>query len=126
MNRSSLEVYAYVVCVLALICGVIVLGLFSYNIVRVLAPSFTLSEWQVISVSSNEEFKKSYGKDVSLPQEEDKITQLREQKHRLLISLERQRGFQNLVFQGIILIINTVVFIIHWKIGRRKSSQNVR
>ncbi len=126
MSRSTLEVYSYAVCLLSLICGVVVLGLFTYNIVRVLAPSFTLDAWQVTSASSNLDFMRAYGKDLPTGLEENKITQLREEKHRQLILLERRRGVQGLVFQGIILAIDMIVFVVHWRIGKRKAEGSLR
>ena len=93
MKKSVFEIYCYVVCLLSLMCGITVLGFFSYNIVRVSKPDFTVNERRIDNKSPNEIEKE--------------------------ISYEKKRGLRNLVWQGIILFIDTVVFIIHWIMGRR-------
>jgi hypothetical protein len=105
-------------------CGVIVIGLFSYNIIKVLSPYFALTTREVRALSSNDEFQYVYGKNRHIPEEEEKITNLREREHRLLIDSKRHEGFQRLFLYGIIVTINFVIYMTHWKIGMKSIRES--
>lgn len=118
MMKNILGIYSFTVCFLSLMCGVIALGLLSYNIVKIVSPTVTISARELRQVSSNDEFRRSFGKVRYMPDEDDKITKLRQQEHLLLIDSEFHNGRQKIILYGIIFLINLIVYVTHWKIGK--------
>ena len=130
MKKGSLfEAYTYVVCIFALACGVITLGILIYGCVRISAPRFTMPDRQLGYVLSNERFKEWHAyyykdkKGVALPENENELTKMRERRLQDAIFLERREGYQDLVYGAIILMIAGVVFAIHWRLGRKQRNQ---
>ena len=115
MGRSLVQLYALTVCFFTLMCLVIVLGLGIYDVVRIVRPDFTVQDdmlWQ-----SNELYRTYRQDKKDLPDAE--ITALREQGRRAAVDAERRGAEQRLVFLGIILGIDIVVYAIHWRIARK-------
>lgn len=130
MKKNIFEIYCYLVCLLTLMCAVVVLGLFAYNIVRISYPDFTLENRDVKRFSSNENYVQAEDfrsrKDEKYRNRfenmaEEEITKLRLDEHQLEIRMQRRAGFQNLVRHGIVLGIDLLVFFIHWKMGRKEK-----
>jgi hypothetical protein len=122
MKINILRVYSFAVCFLSLMCGAIVLGLLSYSIVKTVSPGVTVSAHELRQVSSNDEFRQAFGKVRLLPDEEDKITILRQQEHRQLIDTEFHNGRQKIMLYGIIFLINLIMYVTHWRIGKHSLS----
>jgi hypothetical protein len=93
-------------------CFVAALGVAMYDAVQIIAPAFTMMDqpaWQ-----SDEQFLLYYPDKKSLPDEER--ASLRQQFREMAIESERRAGWQSLVLAAIILMIDVVVYAVHWRV----------
>jgi hypothetical protein len=125
MKKSLLEIYALAVCFIIVVCFVVAIGVAIYDIVKISKPEFTLSSYEYKRHQNNDEFWRSYkmgyenrDKDLQRPPEEI-LTKQRLESYPLTIMAERRDAFQSLTKSTIILIINVLVFLVHWQIARR-------
>ena len=120
MSRSTLEVYAYVVCLIVLIYGIGAAGQAVYDVVRVVAPGFTLDPSELRSQWSRAAYHHARNSSVARPWAvAEGAPEAKEDTRRLLVDLERWKGLQDLISQAIYLTIYGVVFAMHWRLGRR-------
>jgi hypothetical protein len=128
MKKSWLEIYGLAVCFFTVACFVVVLGIATWDVVKIQVPEFTIasSDWQ--RHQSDELFKESLidkhryrddKKDKYIPPAGKALTEARERSFAQEISSERRDGFQDLVRNLIILFIDLGVFFLHWKIAAR-------
>jgi hypothetical protein len=125
VKKSILEVYALAVCFATIICFVVALGIALYDLVKISTPEFTLSSHEYKRHQNNDEFWNSYqcsyenrGKEIQRPSEEV-LTKQRLESYPLTIGAQRRDAFQSLTTSTIVLIIDIVVFLVHWQIARR-------
>lgn len=123
MPRSLIQVYALTVCFFTLMCGVIALGVAVYDAVRIAAPGFTITAGYG-SWDSDEQILLAYPDKKDLPPAE--ITALREQHRRDALAAERKTGQQGFTWALIILVIDTAVYGIHWRLARRSEPATIR
>jgi hypothetical protein len=115
MTRSLIQLYALAVCFATLMCLVVALGLGTYDLVRIGAPSFTVQDygyWQ-----SDEQLLLYYPDKKEMPLHERDA--FREGQSLAAVKAERRGALQRLVFVAIILGIDVVVYAIHWRIAKR-------
>ena len=118
MKRSLLEIYALGVCFVTLICFAIALGVGFYDVVQIISPEFTLSQWEFEKHQTNERFLASWPKEKPIPPE-DQVTALRKQSYAVAVAVERRSAVQSLVMVAIIVLIDVVIFLVHWRLGAR-------
>jgi hypothetical protein len=116
--RSLIAIYALAVCFATLLCFVVALGIGLYDIVQIGAPRFTLQGDQ--PYQSNEAYLSYYPEKKGLPAEE--IARLREQGLREVARAERRAALQSGVFVLIVVLIDVVVFAVHWRIAKNEQS----
>ena len=119
--RSFIQLYALAVCFATLMCLVVALGLGIYDVVRIAAPAFTVQDsmlWR-----SDEHFLMYYPDRKDLPPAERAA--LRENYRLEAVETERLGAQQRLAFVAIILVIDAVVYAIHWNIAGRTELQSV-
>lgn len=121
MGRSLIQVYALCVCFATLMCLVVALGVGLYDLVQIAAPEFTLQ--QLPYLESNEQFLQYFPDKKDLPPAE--VERLRREGHRESITQERRAAMQSGVFVAILLLIDAVVFAIHWRIAGRAERLRV-
>ena len=117
--RSWIQIYALTVCFATLMCLVVALGLGMYDVVRIALPAFTTQDsmlWR-----SDEHFLLYHPDKKVLPAAERAA--LRESDRQVAFEVERRSAQQRLTFIAIILVIDTVVYAIHWRIARRTEMQ---
>ena len=127
MKKSLLESYGLAVCFFTVVCFVIVLGMTLWDGVKLTAPGFTLNSRDWKRHQSDEAFKEylisehRYGseKETYTPPEGAALSQAREQSFAQESQSEKRDGFQDLVRNLIILLINLGVFLAHWRIAAR-------
>ena len=131
MKKSILEVYAMAVCFATIVCFVVALGIGIYDIVRIANPEFTLSSYEYNRHQSNNAFWESYkckyenkDKESKRPSEED-LTKQRQTSYQQEIKAEKRSGAQSLTIASIVILIDIVVFFIHWMIARRAREANI-
>ena len=127
MKKSWVEIYGLAVCFFTVACFVVVLGIATWDVVKICAPEFTLSSYVWDQHQTDEAFKKKlinehrYGeeKNTYVPPEGAALTKEREDSLSGAIRSERRGAIQDLVRNLIILLIDLGVFLVHWKIAAR-------
>lgn len=114
MGRSLIQLYALSVCFASLMCLVVALGLAMYDLVRISAPGFTVQEYMLWH--SDEHFLMYHPDKKDLPPAERAA--LREEYRQSALSAERRSAQQRFVFESIIILIDIVVYAVHWRIAR--------
>ena len=125
MKKSLLEIYALLICFAMIVCFVISLGAAIYSIVEIGKPEFTMNSYTYGSHQTNDAYwlsrvedYRDRGKEIRRPSE-DELTKRRLEAYRLATISEKRDGSQTLVRAMIILLIDIVVFAIHWRIAGR-------
>jgi hypothetical protein len=122
MARSLIQAYALAVCFAALMCLVVALGIAGYDLIQIAAPGFTLQPnpwWE-----SNEQYLIYHPDKKELPPQE--IARLRDADRIAAIAGERRQATQSLVFVSIVLLIDVVVYIVHWRMAKRREPIGVQ
>jgi hypothetical protein len=118
MKHTIFEIYVYLVCFIALSCGVISLGAGVYSLVEISAPGFMLSEEWVQMHRDNESFVRSFYKSkIHEILTDEQITAQRAKNLKIVIDDERRNAIKRFIGSVIVILINIVVFIVHWRIG---------
>jgi hypothetical protein len=124
LKKTILEVYALAVCFATIICFVIALGIAVYNVIQIINPEFTLSSYEYDRHQSNDAFWKNDGcgydkeKKLERPPEEE-LAQRRLESYRQVIKSEKRDASQSLTVASIIIAIDVIVFLVHWRVARR-------
>ena len=127
MKKSVLEIYALAVCFFTVACFVIVTGMAIWEVVRLSAPEFTLSSFLWQQHQTDDAFKTKLvnehryvaEKHTYTPPEGTELTKARETSFAQAIASERRTASQDLIRNLIILLIDGLVFVVHWKIAIR-------
>jgi hypothetical protein len=117
MGRSTIQIYALCVCFFSLMCFVVALGVGLYDGVQMTAPQFFLTQHHDNMYRSNENYL-IYRPDLkSMPGPE--LDRLRVKEFGEAVASQRKAAVQSLVLVTIILLIDSVVFAVHWRIAKR-------
>ncbi len=114
MKKSLLELYALAVCFVSLVCFVIVLGQGIYDLIEITNPEFTLEAYEYKKHQSNEAFFFGKGR-----LEVEEPTKQRKESYQAALRAEQREGAQSLTMNAIVLVINGLVFVLHWLLARR-------
>jgi hypothetical protein len=98
-------------------CLVVALGIAIYDIVQIAAPSFTVQQYELWQ--SDEHYLSFYPDKKGLPPQE--IARLRVTARQSALASERRSAMQSLLFTTIIILIDAVVYAVHWRIARRSD-----
>jgi len=120
MKKSLVEIYALAVCFFTVMCFTIFLGIGVYDIIEIIHPEFALSSYDFGRHQTNDEFTKNLPNVKTLPLTEDEITQKRIESLDLVVRSEKREAFQSLTYASVIILINIVIFFIHWKLSKRE------
>lgn len=131
MKKSILEIYALAVCFATVVCFVVAAGIAIYNAIEIITPEFTLSAHEYNRHQSNDAFWKncdnSYDNDKKenkRPPEEE-LTKRRLESYQQVIKSERRAAFQSLTKTAIVIILDIIFFVAHWRIARRARESNI-
>jgi len=114
------QIYAYAVCAIALGWGMIFLCVGIYGIVKIVAPEFTVPQWEWKKVATFQSFKADWEKEDGAPKLTDEELKMRWQdKRAITIMSEKREGAQNLTYMFICFVIVIPVFIIHWRLAKK-------
>ena len=123
-KRTFLELYALAVCFINVLIGSIAIGVIIYSIVSVVAPKLTLPSWEYSKHQSNDEFIASRtdsenfsNKDMT----EQEITRKRDESYRIALKAEHRDGIQSIIQFSIVLLIQIILFVVHWKLAKKKE-----
>ena len=118
MKKSLLEIYALAVCFVTIICFAVVLGIGMYDFLEMIKPELTLKSYQYQKHQTNEAFTRSWSKKKRRPGEAE-ITKMREKSYLVALEAERRDAVQSFIRVLIIMIIDLVIFLVHWRLGKR-------
>jgi len=118
MKKSLLEIYALSVCFVTIICFAVSLGIGIYDVLEMSAPKFTLKSCDFEKHQTNEAFTKRWKEKKREKYTEEEIVNLREESYQVALSKEKRDAIQSLIRVLIIILIDMVIFIIHWKVAK--------
>jgi len=131
MKKSLLEIYALAVCFATIVCFVVSLGVAIYSIIEIINPEFTMNSYEYKRYQSNDAYwlsrvedYRNKEKEMQRPSE-DELTKQRTEGYRLAVIAEKRGGYQGITKTAIVILINIVVFFIHWRIARRSRETNI-
>ncbi len=129
MKKSILEIYALSVCFVTLICFVIALGIGIHDLIQIGIPEFTMNPYEYERHQSNQAFgpspllmNRALAPAVStepLESSAEELTEQREKSYQGALRSERRRGLQSLTIVGIVMVIDILVFGVHWIPAKR-------
>lgn len=118
MKKTILEIYALAVCFVTVLCAVVALGIGVYDIVEITNPEFTLSAHSYERHQTNEAFFSLECIDDEQERTEEEKTQQRQSSYNRALNAESRNAVQSLVKVIIIIAIDILVFLVHWRIAR--------
>jgi hypothetical protein len=129
MKKTVLEIYALAICFVTVVCFVIALGIAAYGIVGIANPGFTMSSWVYAQHQTNDAFwngpnaPRVHGgtddKSKERPNEAE-LTKQREASYERALASERRDNLQSIAKSSIVMLIDMIVFFLHWLIARRE------
>ena len=129
VKRTFIELYALAVCFINILIGSIAVGIIIYGAVSVISPELTLSSWEYSKYQSNDEFIASRPdtetfsdkfKNMSVQE----ISRERDVAYRLALKAEQRDGTQSIIRFFIVLLIQIILFIVHWRLAQRQRSSD--
>ncbi len=126
MRKSLLEIYALAVCFFTVACFAIALVIGLYDIIQITNPEFTLPGWDFERHQSDEAFKRLWPKEKPPPPPKE-LTELRQESYRIVLLNEQRNGMQSFAQMVIIILIDIVVFLGHWRLvaGARETADGL-
>lgn len=124
MKKSLLEIYALAVCFVTITCFAISLGIGIYDIVELSAPGFTMKSYDYELHKTNEIFTRNWKEEKREKYSEEEITKLREESYQVAIDKERRDAIQSLIRVLIIILIDVVIFFIHWSVAKKARNSS--
>ena len=123
MKRTIGAIYAYAVCFVVLICFAITLGIAMYDVIGIFNPKFTMNSWDLPRLLSNEKYCSSIpatsAPEVCKSNNQAEITKARLEAYQHELDNEVFSDKQSLVRCLIVLLIDLMLFIPHWRMARR-------
>jgi hypothetical protein len=117
--KSLLEIYALAVCFVTITCFAIFLGVGIYAIIELSAPGFTMKSYNYEVHQTNENFTRGWEDEKRQKYSEEEITKLREEDYQVALDRVRRDAAQSLLKVFIIILIDIVIFLIHWSIAKK-------
>lgn len=113
MHATPIQWYALAVCFAALMCFMVALGIAAYDVVEFTNPELT--NGQLTAYATRERFVHLFPdkRQLALPQQEE----ARLFERAIYIESIQHAARQSLIFTGIILVIDMVVFALHWRLA---------
>jgi len=125
MKTNIFLIYAYLVCFVTLSCGAIFTGIILYDIVEISVPDFMMSEvdkQKYLDEQNYIENKKIQPDDKKNTHEiysDEEITEIRTWDYKSAIDRERNNAIKSIIQSLIILVIDLVLFFVHWRVAER-------
>jgi hypothetical protein len=131
MKKSILEIYALAVCFATVVCFVVAAGIAIYNTIEIINPEFTLNAHEYSRHQSNDAFWKDCDNNYDTDKKENKrppgeeLTKRRVESYQQALKSERRAAFQSLTKTVIVIILDIIFFVAHWRIARRAREANI-
>ena len=128
-KRTFLELYALAVCFINMLIGSIAVGIIIYGAVSVISPELTLARWEYSKYQSNDEFIASRPdtenfSDKFKNMSAQEISRERDVAYRITLKAEQRDGMQSIIRFFIVLLIQIILFIVHWKLAKKQRSSD--
>ena len=120
MKKTLIEIYALAVCFVTIICFAVSLGVGLYDLLEISNPEFTLKAFKYEKHQTNDAFTKSWKKKRINKYSEEEITAKREESYRVALTTESRNAMQSFIRAFIIILIDLIIFFIHWKLAGRE------
>ncbi len=118
------QIYAYCVCAITMVVGVIFVANGIYGIVKIAAPELTISQYTWRDIATFQSFKTEWEKSrESLELTDEELMVRWEDKRKVALMGEKREGAQNLINMLIALVIITPAFLIHWRLARSRKEE---
>ncbi len=128
-----LQIYLYLICLVAVVTSIVLLGNGLWGLVRVAAPQLTISENEYKSVASFEYYRRSGlpqktirapkipsdSLGVDLAENEAALRKYWEEERQLILDGERRGGLREFVRMWVWLIVVAPIYLFHWRAVRR-------
>ncbi len=133
MKKTAIEIYALIICLGAMICLAVNMGLMIYNVVSLVKPDLTISDHQYTTHQNNNNYwqDQSGRSNISRmnifapnPQKdsnpiqrptESELTKQRLDSYQNVIAIEKRSATRDLIFEFIVILISTILFFTHWR-----------
>lgn len=130
MKKSLLEIYALAVCFFTIACFTIAFGIGAYAGVGMFSPEITMNSWQYSKFQTNDAYwgnstpvigASSETKPKERPPEAE-LTSERMSAYKVAIDAERRESFQTVLKTSIIVVIDILLFSLHWALAKRSRA----
>jgi hypothetical protein len=125
MKKSILEIYSLAVCFVTIVCAAVTLGIGLYDLLEISNPEFTLPSHQYERHQTNEAFYRNDCKEDGESLTAEEKTKRRLASYEIALKTERRDAVQSLINALIVLVINALVYVGHWRLARRARETNV-
>ncbi|WP_053981060.1 hypothetical protein [Marinagarivorans algicola] len=133
MKDMILEIYALGVCFFTVACFMLLFGLILWDGIELSAPEFTINNYDYECHQSDEAYKECYETHHKYIRQDapetfpvgQALSSARIKSYERVIQSERRRALQSLVQKLIILLINALIFLMHWRLAKNARKHNV-
>jgi hypothetical protein len=133
MKKTLLEIYGLAVCLLAVICITLALGATAWNVLVMVYPEMSLDSYTWGQHQSDEKYREFLvtthpnlpEESPYVPPEGAMLTQQRQDSLSIALRGVTRDALQAFVKAIISLVLNALLFLIHWKIAA-KARRNDR
>ena len=125
MKKSLLEIYALAICFVTIICFAVVLGIGLYDILEMSNPEMTIKSYQYQKHQSNEAFTRNWSKKKE-KRSETEITETREKSYSVALKAEQRDAIQSFIRVLIIMLINFIIFLVHWRLAKHAREPSLK
>jgi len=135
MKKTILEVYAMAVCFFTAVCFVVTAAMGLYALLGMSKPEFTMSSMLYEDFQSNDAYFESYrgyrmARECSSDEKKDcirppeaRLTQLRTDAYARAVATEGRNSTQMLVKCLIVMLVDVLMFAVHWVLARRSRAR---
>jgi len=117
MKKSLLEIYALAISFVTVICFSVVLGVGLYDILEMSNPEMTIKSYQYQKHQSNEAFTRNWSKKKG-KRSDSEITEVRKKSYSVALKAEQRDAIQSFIRVLIIMLINVIIFTVHWRLAK--------
>ena len=129
MKRTLIEIYALAVCFFTVVCLIIVLGIASWDLVQATNPEFTINAKTYEDHLDNDSYlnrscyecKEKLDTEKALPA--DQVAKERKESWQRSLDREVRSATQSFFQLLIIIILDIIIFSLHWFIVNRNSEK---
>lgn len=125
MKRDiAFRIYAYCICAISLIIGLIYLCVGIYGIVKIAAPEFTIPHYTWDKIATFQSFKTDWEKTEGAPELTDEELRVRwKDKREIAVMSQKRGGTQDLINMLICFVVVAPIFAFHWRLAKRPGEE---